>query len=91
MDKFDLILKLAPELAKIGVDAGKILSKKHGFIVNRVPAIIDGKKGDLVWDYLIWNEITFDTEDGQITSHFNSISDEETEKKWNELVLKYGV
>jgi hypothetical protein len=45
----------------------------------------------LVWDYIIWNELTFeDIGTGEKYSLANRLSDEEMERKFNELVIKYG-
>lgn len=63
----------------------------HGVVHKRTTAEINGVKGFLVWDFIIYNEITFDDMDGRCYSFFNSVSDEETELKWNELVAKYGI
>lgn len=48
-------------------------------------------KHALVWDYIIWNELTFENANThEKMSLFNSISDSETENKFNELVNLYG-
>lgn len=69
----------------------KVVTRAHGIIHKRAPAEINGKKGFLVWDYIIWNEITFDDENGNIISFFNSIHDDKTEVMWDQLVSKYGI
>lgn len=63
----------------------------HGIVHKSTTAEINGVKGFLVWDFIIYNEITFDDMDGRCYSFFNSVFDEETELKWNELVAKYGI
>lgn len=63
----------------------------HGIIHKRIEAKICDIQGFLVWDYIVWNEITFDDEYGNIISFFNSISDKETKKVWNQLVDRYGI
>lgn len=68
----------------------KFLDKNYGFIHKRIEAKVDGKKGYLIWDYIIWNEISFLDDEGKSMTLFSSISDKETEEVWNELVLKYG-
>lgn len=73
------------------IDAAKEVGKTDGFVVKRVPGVYDGKKGEFVWDYIIWNQITFDAEDGTIKSFFCSMSDKKAEKAWNELMSQYGV
>ena len=77
---------LIPDIVK-GAEA---LSKVYGIIHKRTTAEINGKKGFLIWDYILANEITFQDEDGEIKSFFISFSDAETEKEWNKLVAKYG-
>lgn len=69
----------------------KLVSKNHGIVHKRAEAEINGIRGFLVWDFVVWNEITFDDMEGHIMSFFNSISDDETEAEWNQLVKKYGV
>ena len=73
------------------IKAAEAVQKIYGPIHKRTTAEINGKKGFLIWDYMLANEITFQRdEDGKIISFGISFSDEETEKKWNELVEKYG-
>lgn len=81
------ILAAAPELGKIIERA----SKTHGFVHKRAEAEINGIRGFLVWDFIVYNEITFDDAEGNIMSFFTSMSDDETEAEWNRLVRKYGV
>ena len=63
----------ANELITLLGGAGSILGelkvlvdKTYGSIRGRTPAVIDGKKGYLIWDHMIWNEITFETDEGKI-------------------------
>ena len=78
-----IIQQLIPEAKKI--------SKAHGFVHKRAEAEINGIRGFLVWDFIVYNEITFDDSEGNIMSFFTSMSDDETEVEWNRLVRKYGV
>lgn len=78
-----LVKKLIPT-------AGK-LSRMHGIVHKRVDAEINGVKGSLVWDYIVYNEITFDDVEGNIYSLFKCDSDEETETVWNRYVGLYSV
>ena len=78
-----IIQQLIPEAKKI--------SKAHGFVHKRAEAEINGIRGFLVWDFIVYNEITFDDSEGNIMSFFTSMSDDETEAEWNRLVKKYGV
>ena len=74
--------------------AGKLIDRVgpiYGSVHKCTTAVINGKKGFLVWDSIVWNEITFQDEDGKIMPFFTSMSDKETEKEWNDLVKKYGV
>ena len=78
-----IIQQLIPEAKKI--------SKAHGFVHKRAEAEINGIRGFLVWDFIVYNEITFDDAEGNIMSFFTSTSDDKTEVEWNRLVKKYGV
>lgn len=78
-----IIQQLIPEAKKI--------SKAHGFVHKRAEAEINGIRGFLVWDFIVYNEITFDDTEGNIMSFFTSTSDDKTEVEWNRLVRKYGV
>lgn len=86
----------ANELITLLGGAGSILGelkvlvdKTYGSIRGRTPAAIDGKNGYLIWDHMIWNEITFETDEGKMYSFFTSKSNEETEKVWKALAKKY--
>ena len=71
--------------------AVKAVSKMHGFIHKRTDVEINGVKGFLVWDFILYNEITFDDINGNIYSFFSSFSDKDTEREWNKLVDKYSI
>ena len=83
----ELVLRLLSEVLPVV----KEIFRAHGFVHKRETVEINGAKGFLVWDFIIYNEITFDDMDGNCYSFFTSVSDEETEEKWNELVVKYGI
>lgn len=85
--------KLALELIRAVLPDTKEIFRTplHGVVHKRTTAEINGVKGFLVWDFIIYNEITFDDMDGRCYSFFNSVSDEETELKWNKLVARYGI
>lgn len=52
---------------------------------------IDGEKGTLVWDYLVFNEITFvSSETKKAQSLFCGWSDEKAETTFNDLCEKYS-
>lgn len=81
----------ALEIIQQLIPAAKKIAKMHGLIHKRVEAEINGIHGFLVWDFVIYNEITFDDIEGNIISFFTSTSDDETEAEWSQLVKKYGV
>lgn len=67
------------------------IKKEYGLIHKSTAAEIHGIKGFLIWDYIIFNEITFKDMDGKIVSLYRGFSDQDTEKMWQELAQKYGV
>lgn len=73
------------------IEMKEVLKGTYGFIHKRTPAKIKDKDGFLIWDYILWNEITFKSDDGDIWSFFTSPSDKKTKAVWNELVQKYGI
>ena len=83
------------EIVKLLIEAigptVKEISRMHGIVHKRAAVEINGLKGFLVWDYIIYNEITFDDESGNIYSFYTSTSDDETEKEWDKLIQKYGI
>ncbi|MBE6911095.1 MAG: hypothetical protein E7473_01080 [Ruminococcaceae bacterium] len=85
MIKEEIILILS-DLAKAAVKEGK-----YGFIHKTASINFKGKKGRLVWDYILWNELTFeDLETGLKYSLGQSASDKKTEQMFNQLVELYG-
>lgn len=81
------VTKIAAELLKWIAS-----TKPFGIVHRTAPINYGGKVGLLVWDYVIWNELTFlDYEDKSKQSLFNSISDNETEARFNEIVSRYGI
>ncbi|MGL5750939.1 MAG: hypothetical protein ACRCXT_10460 [Paraclostridium sp.] len=76
------------------VDVKELLnyvSKQFGVIVDTQPVVINGDKGFLIWDYVLFNEITFvNSQTKDYTSMFTSWSDDKTKVKFNELVNRYG-
>lgn len=69
----------------------KEVSRMHGIVYKRTDIEINGVKGFLVWDFIVYNEITFDDMNGKVYSFFSSFSDEDTEAEWNKLIAKYGI
>lgn len=81
---FKLLVGALPEIVQI-------LSKTYGVIHKQTQAEINGVQGFLIWDYILFNEITFKDMNENIYSLFKSADNSETEKKWDELEKKYGV
>lgn len=79
------------KLAAAAKDIEKGVKSTYGFIHKRTTAEVNGKTGFLIWDYILYNEISFQDEEGNIISFFHSASDEKTEAEWNNLVEKYGI
>lgn len=74
---------------------GKVASSqkdKYGIIHKQAFINYRGRKGRLVWDYILINELTFeDSETGEQYSLGKSISDKKTEEMFNELVERFGI
>lgn len=67
------------------------ISKQFGAIKDTRPVIINGDKGFLVWDHIIFHEITFvNSLNKEYTSMFTSFSKSKTEKRYNELLEQYS-
>lgn len=67
-------------------------AKPFGIVHDTAPICYGGEMGLLVWDYIIWNELTFvDFKTKSKQSLFNSTSDNKTRDKFDEIVRKYGV
>lgn len=72
-------------------DLVKYISKQFGVIVDAQPVRINGDDGFLVWDYILFNEITFvNSTTQQYTSMYTSFSDNQTRDKYNELLIKFS-
>ena len=82
------IIKAVIPTAKIAI---REASKLHGFIHKTEEAEIGGIRGRLVWDYIVYNEITFDDAEGNIVSLFTSMSNDKTKAEWDRLVKIYGI
>ncbi len=88
--KLEEILRLIIQL----IPTAKMLdpSRAFGFIHKQAPVEINGVKGLLIWDYILWNEITFqDMEQKNIISLFTGFNDVDTEDRWNELIEEYSI
>ena len=67
----------------------KYVSKQFGAIHRTEAITINGDKGFLIWDYILFNEITFViSSTNQYISMFTSISDSKTEEWFNEILRK---
>ena len=67
-------------------------NKPFGIVHKTAPINYGGEIGLLVWDYIVWNELTFvDHATKSKQSLFNSFSDHKTSEKFNEIVSRYGI
>lgn len=86
IDEFKTIL----EATKNIVELVKKLCPTFGFIHRTEPIKYGEELGFLVWDYVLYNEITFISIDKKIVQRlFNSTSDKETEEEFNKLVKQF--
>ena len=66
--------------------------KPFGIVHKTAPVNYGGRPGLLVWDYIVWNELTFvDGETKEKQSLFNSGDDKKTEAEFNRIVSQYGI
>lgn len=74
---------------------GKIAASqkgKYGIIHKQAFINYRGRKGRLVWDYILINELTFeDSETGEQYSLGKSLSDKKTEEMFDQLVEQFGI
>jgi hypothetical protein len=83
--------KIIELITEVNPVAKVIAKRKYGIVHKRDTVEINGVKGFLVWDYIVFNEITFEDMNGDLYSFFTSMSDEKTEAEWNRLIEKFGV
>ena len=77
---------------KLFEEALKIASRTYGTIYKATPASMSNNKGYLIWDFLIYNELTFlNAETGKILSLYHSVLDEKMEIMYYEFAEKYGL
>ena len=82
-----VIAKMVEEILKWIADKAPF-----GIVHKTAPIMINGEKGLLVWDFLLWNELTFvDQATKSKQSLFNSASDKKTQAEFDRLVSKYGI
>ena len=82
------VINLKETLVK---EAIKLSSRTYGIIHKSTPAIMNGDKGFLIWDCIIYNELTFlNSETGEIAPLYHSFSDKKMESRFNEFARKYG-
>ena len=95
-DNKEMDIKDIITILNVIVEAGKSVSdylrtKPYGIIHKSALITYGGKKGRLVWDYILWNELTFeDLETGEKYSLANGFSDKEIETRFDELVNQFG-
>ena len=81
MEIYEVLLRESIQIAK----------RTYGVVHKSTPAIINEEQGFLIWDYIIYNELTFlNSNTGEITSLFHSLSDSKMEERYNEFAMKYG-
>ena len=86
MENID-VMKMVAEMAKWIAD-----NKPFGIVHKTAPINYGGEPGILVWDYVIWNELTFmDHRTKSKTSLFNNISDSKTHDEFDRIVSLYGI
>ena len=86
-------MKFIADVAKIVTEVvvDTIRTKPYGIIHDSHPVSMLGKDGWLKWDFIIWNELTFEEIDtGNKHSLFQSISDKDTKERFDLLVEQYG-
>ena len=73
----------------------KKLEKSYGFIEKKAKVNIDGVPGKLIWDYILWNDITFERKgkNGKKKQYalYTGLSHGKAKKKWKKLIKEYGV
>lgn len=73
------------------IDTSKLEGLGFGVIYEVCDVVVDGNKGYLVWDYIVYNEISFVNEKTKKTkSLYQSISDSKTEKEFERLKKRYA-
>ena len=80
-------------LAKLSevISSVEIITNIPGIVHKRKRVTINGVDGFLVWDYLLYNEISFEDMNGNWYSFYTSFSDKKTKKKWKKLKKEYGI
>ena len=70
-----------------------VAQRTNMIIDKRAEAEINGVRGFLIWDHLLYHEISFDAMDGSgnVLSFYTSRSKEEIKAEWNRLVDRYGL
>ena len=86
-------IELIVRFLQTGEKATEIAFKQapYGVIHRREPVTYNGLHGWLVWDWILWNDITFEEiSSGKKFVIASKFSDKETEELFNSLVEKYG-
>ena len=88
------VIKALDSVVKVAGAVNEVQKKtkdKYGIIHKQEFIKYRGKEGRLVWDYILFNELTFeDSETGEQFSLGLSPSDKKTEEIFNEMVKRYG-
>lgn len=73
-------------------EAIKTTKRTYGVVHKSTPAVMNGDKGFLIWDYILYHELTFlNAETGNMKSLYLSFSNRKMEERYNELKVKYGI
>lgn len=81
------VIQILDEIGKIA----NAVKDNYGIVHKQAFINYRGKKGRLVWDYILVNELTFeDSETGEKYSLGMSASDKKTEEIFNEIVERFG-
>ncbi len=94
--KTEIIKSIIEVLGPIIGEGIKICRREqpYGIVKERIPVKMFDKTGWVVWDYIIWNELTFEyvEEDKAVKmSLFQDISDRKTEERLRKIEEKYGI
>lgn len=86
----NLVEEVFPDVVKQIV--ASVRSKPYGIVKRRTKICYGNKSGDLVWDFLIFNEITFEDDETHSKISFGlQWNDKKTEEIYEKIVAKYEV
>jgi len=73
-------------------EALKFASRTYGIIHKATPAFMNNYNGFLIWDFQVYNELTFfNSETKDFISLYHSVLDEKMESMFYEFAEKYGI